>query len=197
VAAVPDRVAGHARVLGIDLGTHCGVSIIDIPRNKPLSAMILLAGQLDLTLGEYDTGPLRFIRLKHFLAVVRPTLIGYEEVRFTPKTEGMSGKPIGMIIARVASASELLGAMKVTVATWAAEHDVATQGYGIGTIKKAATGKGNANKVEMITAANQQFGVHLEPENYESSGHDNIADAMFVSYLAARDYLEGLHADST
>ena len=188
---LPSREAGHTRFLGVDLGTHCGVSILDVVPDRPLDRTYMLGGQIDLSLGEYDTGPLRHIRLKNFLSVVKPDFIGFEEVRFTPKTEGMEGAPIGVIVARVATAAELLGGLKVTLTTWAEENGIPAQGYGIGQIKKAATGKGNANKVDMILAANVRFGVQLDPEDYSSSGHDNIADSMMVCWMAARDYRNG------
>lgn len=179
------------RVLGLDLGTNCGVAWMDI-NTKSKERPPMVAGQLSLDVGPWDTGPLRHIRLKQFLSVLSPDLIGFEDVKYTPQSEGLKGKPIGMIVARVATASELIGGFKVTMATWAEEHGVPTQGIAIGSIKKHATGKGNANKIDMIEAANEKFGVSLDTDDYQTSGTDNIADAMHIADMMYHEYLEGL-----
>jgi Holliday junction resolvasome RuvABC endonuclease subunit len=100
----------------------------------------------------------------------------------------------GAILARVSTASEFLGALKATVCTWCEEYDVPCVGFGIGTIKKRATGRGNANKEAMIEACNKLFGACFETEGYEMSGVDNIADASFVCLLAQEQYGLGFTA---
>jgi len=180
------------RILGVDLGTNCGVAWADINPSESARATRIVAGQLDLSVGPWDTGPLRHIRLKQFLSVLCPHLIAFEDVKFSPDVKGFSGKRIGMIVARVATASELLGGFKITLTTWAEEHGVPAQGFPIGTIKKHATNKGNANKVQMIEAANARFGVELGISDYESTGADNIADAMWICDMAITMYKDGL-----
>jgi len=184
----PDR----RRVLGVDLGTNCGVAWADIDPKDPARSACIVAGQLDLSVGPYDTGPLRHIRLKQFLSVLSPNLIAFEDVKFTPDIKGFAGKRDGMIVARVASASELLGGFKITLTTWAEEHGIPATGLAIGTIKKHATGQGNANKVQMIEAANERFGVKLDTVDYEKTGADNIADAMHICDMAITSYKDGL-----
>jgi Holliday junction resolvasome RuvABC endonuclease subunit len=159
---------------------------MDIIHGRPIDRSVMLAGQLDLSVGPYDTGPLRHIRLKHFLEVLQPTLIGFEDVKFTPD-QALAGKPVGVIVARVATAAELLGGFKITLATWAEEHGIPVHGWGIGQIKKWATGRGNANKDDMIEAACKMFGVRLEMD-----GADNIADAMAICCMTAERYALGL-----
>jgi Holliday junction resolvasome RuvABC endonuclease subunit len=97
-----------------------------------------------------------------------------------------------MIVARVATAAELLGGFKITLTTWCEEHEVPAVGYPIGTIKKHATGKGNAGKPAMIAAANKHFGVELDPSDYEQTGADNIADAMWICDMAINQYKDGI-----
>ena len=125
-----------------------------------------------------------------------PDLIGYEEVKHTPDVKGFGGKRLGMIVARIANAAELLGGFKITLATWAEERGVPVQGFSIGTIKREATGRGNASKEQMIEAANTRFGVELSADGYESTGADNIADALHVAYLTVATYGEGLCSGS-
>ncbi len=191
-AALTGKHPDRRRVLGVDLGTNCGVAWADIDPKESARSARIVAGQLDLSVGPYDTGPLRHIRLKQFLSVLSPDLIAFEDVKFTPDTKGFAGKPVGMIVARVANASELLGGFKITLCTWAEEHGIPAQGIPIGTIKKHATGKGNANKVQMIEAANERFGVKLNTSDYESTGADNIADAMHICDMAIVAYKDGI-----
>jgi hypothetical protein len=185
------KADGCFRAAGLDLGTNCGIAWADFKQGQPIETVQVFGGQWSLDLGPYDSGPLRFIRLKQFLAVLQPDIIGFEDVKFTPSGE-LKGRPLGVVVARVATASELLGAFKVILTTWAEEHGIAAEGIGIGVIKKYATGKGNANKVDMITAANEQFQIGLDPDTYEQTGADNIADAMFVCDMILQKYHLGI-----
>ena len=148
----------------------------------------------DLSIGPYDSGPLRHIRLKQFLTVACPDLVMYENVKYDPPAELIRNRNMGpgAIVARVATAAEFLGGLKVTVATWCEERDIPTHGLAIAQIKKFATGKGNSGKVAMINACNEQFGTTLDPENYEKTGDDNIADAVFTCAMGIDLYSEGL-----
>jgi Holliday junction resolvasome RuvABC endonuclease subunit len=121
-------------------------------------------------------------------------LVVYEEVRVTPP-EKLTRYNATLILARAATSAELIGAYKTTVCTWCEEHNVPCTGFPIGTIKKRATGRGNANKEEMIRAANETFGLGLAVEGYESTGVDNIADAIWVCLLGMENYGAGLRVD--
>jgi len=186
------KADGWKRVLGVDLGTNCGVAWADIKPGMSADAAIYHAGQLSLDLGPYDTGPLRHIRLKQFLSVTCPDIIGYEDVKNTPDIKGFGGKRLGMIVARIANAAELLGGFKITLATWAEENGVPVQGYAIGAIKKFATGKGNSGKPAMIEAANERFGVDLPVADHDKTGADNIADALHIAHMTVTHYGAGI-----
>ncbi len=82
--------------------------------------------------------------------------------------------------------------LSAILTTWAEERNIPCQGIPIGTIKRFATGKGNANKIEMIEACNKTFGTEFKTADYESTGVDNIADAMFLCSMAVTQYSEGL-----
>jgi hypothetical protein len=186
------RVEGTKTVLGLDLGTNCGYSYCFI-HNKLGDKPRIYAGQLDLSAGPYDSGAIRFLRLRHFLSAIKPDLIAYEDVRYTPSVKGFMSA--GALLARAAPACEWFGALKATVSTWAEENGVPCTGIPIGSIKKRATGKGNANKVDIIKACNNEFGFDFDHEGYESSGADNVADSVYVCTLAVESYGLGFNPE--
>jgi Holliday junction resolvasome RuvABC endonuclease subunit len=100
------------------------------------------------------------------------------------------------ILARAATSCEFFGALKATVSSWAEENGVPCGSFPIGTIKRRATGKGNANKSDMIKACNQFFRTEFDSENYETAGYDNAADSAFVCLLALENYAKGLSFES-
>ncbi len=193
-ASLPWVIRPMKRILGLDLGTNCGVAFCDLIPGQPILAPHIVGGIWDLSLGPYDSGPLRHLRLKQFLAVAKPDVVMFEEVKYDPPAELIKARNMnaGAIVARVATAAEFLGGLKVTVATWCEEHNIPAHGLGIAKIKKFATGKGNAGKPDMIRACNERYGTTLNPEDYARSGDDNIADAIFVCGIGLQEYSEGL-----
>lgn len=183
---------GLKRVLGLDLGTNCGVAFADFVPGQPIQDVPLFMGQWDLSVGNYDSGIIRLVRLQQFLAVLSPDLVGYEDVKYAGTQEQYAGKGYAAIIARVATAAEFLGALKSTVGVWCETRNIPAHGFGITEIKRYATGKGNVGKVEMIEAANEQLGANFEVEGYEKSGVDNICDAAFVCKMCLESYSEGM-----
>jgi Holliday junction resolvasome RuvABC endonuclease subunit len=182
------RPEGTMTVLGLDLGTSCGYSYCFLTKGS--SERRMHAGQLDLSAGPYDSGAIRFIRLRHFLAAIKPDLVAFEDVRYTPPNTGFQS--VGALLARAAPACEWFGALKATAATWCEAQGIPITGIPIGTIKKRATGKGNANKSDIIAACNKEFGFNFEVEGYESTGVDNIADAVYVCSVLIEQYGSGL-----
>jgi len=180
-------------VLGLDLGTNCGYSYAYV-KDKELivpEKLNMHIGQWDLSAGPYDSGALRFVRLRQFLSVLKPDLIAFEDVRYTP-SEKLTKFNMHAILARAATSCEFFGALKATVSSWAEENGVSCGSFPIGTIKRRATGKGNANKSDMIKACNEMFRTEFDSENYETAGYDNAADSAFVCLLALENYAKGL-----
>lgn len=179
------QAEGSIRCLGMDLGSNCGVAIYDfVPGQKLLQDKLQLF-QWDLSTQGLESGAARFVRLRAFLNAVRPDAVAYEDVKYSPPKEFFMNKKFGIpaVLARVATASEVLGGLKVTVATWAQEHNLLSNGYAIATIKKFATGNGRANKEDMIAAANKSLGTAFDQSKYKADGLDNVADAAFVLLL--------------
>ncbi|WP_353208491.1 hypothetical protein [Sphingorhabdus sp.] len=187
------KPADALRFLGLDLGSNCGVAVYDFVKGKKLLQEKLQLFQWDLSTQGLESGAARFVRLRAFLNTVKPDVIGYEDVKYTPPREFFVNKKFGIaaVLSRVATASEVLGGMKVTVATWAEEENLLAQGFAISTIKKYATGNGKASKEDMIAAANK-LGAAFNADKYKSTGIDNVVDAAFVLLLLIQTVDQGL-----
>ena len=72
-------------------------------------------------------------------------------------------------------AAHIYGGLMATLTTWAELRDVPYQGVPVGTIKRHATGKGNAAKEAMIAAARAR--------GYNPAD-DNEADAIAILHWA-------------
>jgi Holliday junction resolvasome RuvABC endonuclease subunit len=66
-------------------------------------------------------------------------------------------------------AAHAYGGFLATITAWCEHHRIPYQGVPVGTIKRHATGKGNASKDEMLAAVRK---LGYKPEN------DNEADAL-------------------
>lgn len=180
-------------VLGLDPGTKCGFAYgFILPGGKVKYPTNITMGVWSLKLSEYDSGAMRWLRLRGYLQAAR--LAGLALVL-------MEGRDIGAIAAyrmprqKVLTgmkASDLLAGAKATVATWCEMKKIACGAVAIQKIKKRATDKGNANKEDVILACNREFGTDFDSELYQHTGDDNRADAAFVCALALEEYAEGL-----
>jgi hypothetical protein len=181
-AKLSKKSANIIRFLGLDLGSNCGVAVYDYEPGKKMLQEKLQLFQWDLSTQGLESGAARFVRLRAFLNVTCPDVIGYEDVKYSPPKEFFVNKKFGIpaVLSRVATASEVLGGMKVTVATWAQEAELLANGFAISTIKKFATGNGKSNKDDMIAAANKNLGAAFDAAKYKSTGVDNVVDAAFV-----------------
>lgn len=180
--------------LGVDLGTTTGISFTYFDPFKAWlpGERIIYSGQLDLSLGDYDSGAIRHIKLGQFLEVIDPDLVMLENVAYFTK-ENFGPRPtVHQVIARTARPIEVLGQLKDTVSTWCELRNVPCVGFSIQAIKKRATGKGNANKEMVIQAANDEFGSGLQVEDYDKTGVDNIADSLYCLVLGLEMYSHGM-----
>lgn len=145
-------------ILGIDPGTNCGWAVINGGRRKA-------SGVWNLKPGRHEGAGMRFVRLYGYLEQLHEAYaieaIGYEEVA---RHRGVA-------------AAHIYGAIVGVVQQVGEKHTIPYQGIPVGTIKKRATGKGNASKQQMVAAAVHQFG-HL----YEA-GDDNEADGLWCAVV--------------
>ena len=138
-------------VLALDLGTTTGWAL----RSRDGQ---LAHGFVSFKPQRFEGGGMRYLRFKRWLSEVHGAVgeihsVYFEEVR---RHNGVD-------------AAHVYGGLMATLTTWCEHHNVPYQGIPVGTIKKHATGKGNAGKAEVIQAM-------------RAKGHpvtdDNEADAL-------------------
>jgi hypothetical protein len=182
--------------LGLDLGTSTGYSYTWF---DPAKAWIhtdhpIYVGQLDLSVGDHDSGAIRYVRLRQFLTAFDPDIVFFEDTHGGGQAVGNFGphpKP-AQVVARVARPIELLGGLKATVGAWCEERSIPCAGFSIQAIKRRATNRGNANKPQIIAAANEEYGLDLPVEEHEKTGADNMADSLYCLVLGLESYSRGV-----
>ena len=122
-------------ILALDLGARTGWAFSD--HNK-----MITSGVVQFKQDRWQGGGMRFLRFRARLDEIYRLSGGfdqlyYEQVRRHAGTD----------------ASHLYGGWLAILEVWCEQNSVAYQGVPVGTIKRHATGKGNANKAAMIDAA--------------------------------------------
>ena len=125
---------------------------------------LITTGTASFRPGRYDGGGMRYLRLTNWLTELDRLsgpieAIYFEEVRRHRGTD----------------AAHVYGGLMATLETWAELRGVPYQGVPVGTIKRHATGRGNATKEAMIAAA--------QARGY-SPADDNEADAIAILHWA-------------
>lgn len=126
------------------------------------------SGTWDCGVRRGESDGMRYIRLRRSLGdlldAYPDAVLAYEEVR----------RHIG------ATAGHVYGGITAMVMATCEDHGVQFTGIPVGTVKKHATGRGNAGKSEMMNAAVDRWAY--------APGDDNEADALWI----AAAYLGGL-----
>jgi Holliday junction resolvasome RuvABC endonuclease subunit len=144
-------------VLALDLGTITGWAL------RTLDGQIA-HGFVSFRPQRFEGGGMRYLRFKRWLTELKSMAndihaVYFEEVR---RHAGVD-------------AAHVYGGLMATLTTWCEHHNIPYQGVPVGTIKKHATGKGNASKDEVIAAM-------------RTIGHpvtdDNEADALALLHWA-------------
>lgn len=161
------------KILGIDPGTKCGWAVLQ-------DGTVVASGVWDLSAKRHEGGGMRFVRLRCYLEEVAGLgidAVGYEEVRSHSRRDEKTGRMVFGV-----DAAHVYGGIVATLAAWCESRTpvLPYRAVPVGTIKKLATGKGNAKKSLMVTAAVSRFGC--KPKD------DNEADALFIA-LALGDEL--------
>lgn len=118
--------------LALDLGTNTGWATT---RDG-----VTVSGTTSFRVGRYEGGGMRYLRFQRWLdEMARHGLdsIWFEEVRRHAGTD----------------AAHVYGGLLATLTAWCEHRGIPYSGVPVGSIKKHATGKGNANKDLMIAAA--------------------------------------------
>lgn len=145
-------------LLSLDLGTATGWGI--------RSGGTTVSGVWSFKSGRYEGGGMRYLRFRRQLDELHDAApiqeVVFEEVRNHMGTD----------------AAHVYGGLLGVLTAWCEDNGVAYEGVPVGTIKKYATGKGNASKHQMIDAV-RAWGY--EPQD------DNEADALaLLHYRAAQ-----------
>jgi Holliday junction resolvasome RuvABC endonuclease subunit len=144
-------------VLALDLGTTTGWAL----RSADGS---ISSGTESFKPHRFEGGGMRYLRFKHWLTEVKQTSDGIDAVYFEEVRRHLG-----------VDAAHAYGGFMAHLTAWCEHHQIPYQGVPVGTIKKHATGKGNASKDEMI-AAMKALG--------HSPTDDNEADALALLHYA-------------
>ncbi|MFV0283737.1 MAG: crossover junction endodeoxyribonuclease RuvC [Castellaniella sp.] len=144
-------------VLALDLGTTTGWALRLVDGTTT-------SGTESFRPQRFEGGGMRYLRFRRWLSDLRQTAgsihaVYFEEVR---RHAGVD-------------AAHAYGGFLAHLSAWCEGQNIAYQGVPVGTIKKHATGKGNAGK-EAVIAATQSWG--FDPAD------DNEADALAILHWA-------------
>jgi hypothetical protein len=140
-------------ILALDLGTTTGWAIRGFDG-------LITSGTVSFKPGRYDGGGMRYLRFTNWLSEIDRLsgpveAIYFEEVRRHAGTD----------------AAHVHGGLLAVLTSWGELRGVPYQGAPVATIKRHATGKGNASKQAMIDAARKRG---FSPTD------DNEADAIAI-----------------
>jgi Holliday junction resolvasome RuvABC endonuclease subunit len=150
-------------ILALDLGTTTGWALRS-------AEGLITSGVQHFKPQRFEGGGMRYLRFKRWLDEVQDLAasgspltglgaIFFEEVR---RHAGVD-------------AAHAYGGFLGQLTAWCEQHQIPYQGVPVGTIKKHATGKGNASKAEMVESARARGHTPTD---------DNEADAIALLYLA-------------
>ena len=146
-----------ATILALDLGTTSGWALRDRTGR-------ITSGSQSFKPQRFEGGGMRYLRFGRWISEIQTSVselqfLYFEEVRRHVSTD----------------AAHAYGGFLATLTAWCEHHGVPYQGVPVGTIKKHATGKGNASKDEMMAAMRARG--HLPAD-------DNEADALALLHWA-------------
>lgn len=140
------------KAIAFDLGTQTGFAAFD---------GIITSGTFSNANKRFEGGGMRFLRfgqqVTEMITLVKPEVVFYEEVRRHLSTDS----------------AHVYGGMMAVLTAACEEAKIPYKGIPVGTIKKFATGKGNANKDAMLKAAKERF-------TDQNIFDENQADALWI-----------------
>ncbi len=151
IALRPATGLAHHAVLALDLGTTTGWALRSSDGG-------ITSGTMTFRPSRFEGGGMRFLRFRGWLAEIAGlsggvTRIVFEEVRAHAGTD----------------AAHIYGGFLAHLSAWCEERSIAYEGVPVATIKRFATGKGNADKAKMVAA--------IEARGFRPTD-DNEADAI-------------------
>lgn len=145
-------------LLTLDLGTTTGWALRD-------RSQAIVSGSMAFKPQRFEGGGMRYLRFAHWLDEIRTLTSGLDAVYFEEVRRH-----------RGVDAAHAYGGFLGHLSAWCEHHRIPYQGIPVGTIKKFATGRGNARKGEMVHAV-RGWG-HAPVDDNEA---DALALLRFVS----------------
>jgi Holliday junction resolvasome RuvABC endonuclease subunit len=144
-------------ILALDLGTTTGWALRGSDGH-------ITSGSESFRPQRFEGGGMRFLRFRRWISEIQKSIpelqnLYFEEVR---RHAGVD-------------AAHAYGGFLATLTAWCEHHQIPYQGVPVGTIKKHATGKGNAGKEDVIAAVRARGHAPLD---------DNEADALALLHWA-------------
>lgn len=155
-------MSSKGRIVALDPATVCGFAVYDQFTEQLVSGIWKLAPR------RHESAGMRFIKLTSSLREIDGVdVVYYEEVR----------RHLGT------SAAHIYGGLVASIQTHCIGHEPKIEycGVPVATIKKHATGKGNASKELMLSTARENW-----PD--ENVVDDNQADALWLLHYALNTY---------
>ena len=148
-----------ATVLALDLGTTTGWAL-RLPDGSVTHGFVSFKPQ------RFEGGGMRYLRFRRWL----------DEMQELTNTESQQGGLASIYFEEVrrhlgVDAAHAYGGFLATLTSWCEHQKIPYQGVPVGTIKRHATGKGNAGKAEVIEAMKARGFVVSD---------DNEADALAI-----------------
>ena len=150
---MPEPTQNPRTILTLDLGTTTGWALHGHDG-------LITSGTASFRPGRFDGGGMRYLRFTNWLSEIDRlsgpiNAIWFEEVRRHAGTD----------------AAHVYGGLMASLTSWGELRGVPYQGVPVGTIKRHATGRGNADKATMVAAARARG---------FSPADDNEADAIAI-----------------
>ncbi len=140
-------------VLALDLGTTTGWAM-------QLADGAIVSGTVSFRPGRYEGGGMRFLRFRSWLEEMLRSAPGLATVHFEEVRRHVG-----------TDAAHIYGGFLAHLAAWCEMKMIPYQGVSVGTIKRHATGKGNADKQAVIAAMKSRGFAPTD---------DNEADAIAI-----------------
>ena len=144
-------------ILALDLGTTTGWALRGSDGH-------ITSGSESFRPQRFEGGGMRFLRFKRWLTELKAVADGIDALHFEEVRRHVS-----------TDAAHAYGGFLATLTAWCEHHQIPYQGVPVGTIKKHATGKGNAGKDEVIASVTARG---------HAPSDDNEADALALLHWA-------------
>ncbi len=151
-------------ILAIDLGTTTGWALRGSDGH-------ITSGSESFRPQRFEGGGMRYLRFRRWISEIQESVseiqfLYFEEVR----------RHVGV------DAAHVYGGLLATLTAWCEHHQIPYQGVPVGTIKKHATGKGNAGKEDVIASVTARGHTPFD---------DNEADALALLHWAIQHHDDG------